>query len=67
MVWLTIPFAPGTNALPNITAYPALRDRLPCKCFNRATHPQLLARLFSGDSIDSAIAWARNELEGFIR
>jgi hypothetical protein len=27
----------------------------------------LLAKLFSGQSIDEAISWARNELEGFVR
>ena len=60
------PIRPWHNASPNITAYPAPRE-IAVQMYNRATHPQLLSRLFSGNSIDSAIAWAKNEIEGFIR
>jgi ABC-type glycerol-3-phosphate transport system substrate-binding protein len=60
------PLRPWHNALPNITAYPAPRD-IAVQMYNRGTHPTLLSKLFSGQSIDEAIAWAKNELEGFVR
>ncbi len=60
------PIRPWHNAKPNITAYPAPRD-IAVQIYNRATHPTLLAKLFSGESIESAIKWAKNELEGFVR
>jgi hypothetical protein len=60
------PIRPWHHALPSITAYPAPRD-IAVQMYNRGTHPTLLAKLFSGQSIDEAISWARNELEGFVR
>jgi ABC-type glycerol-3-phosphate transport system substrate-binding protein len=60
------PIRPWHNALPNITAYPAPRD-IAVQMYNRGTHPTMLAKLFSGQSIDQAISWAKNELEGFVR
>ncbi|MGE0221623.1 MAG: ABC transporter substrate-binding protein [Acetobacteraceae bacterium] len=35
--------------------------------WNRAVVPGMVAKLFSGQSIDDSIAWARQELEGFVR
>jgi len=35
--------------------------------WNRGTVPTMVAKIFSGDTIDQAIAWAKDELEGFIR
>ncbi len=60
------PIRPWHNAQPNITAYPAPRD-IAVQMYNRGTHPTLLAKLHSGQSIDQAISWAKNELEGFVR
>jgi len=60
------PIRPWHNALPSITAYPAPPD-IAVQMYNRGIHPTLLAKLHSGQTIDQAIAWARNELEGFIR
>jgi ABC-type glycerol-3-phosphate transport system substrate-binding protein len=60
------PIRPWHNALPSITAYPAPRD-IAVQMYSRAIHPTLLAKLYTGSTIDQAIAWARNELEGFIR
>ncbi len=60
------PIRPWHNAQPNITAYPAPRD-VAVQMFNRAVHPTLLAKLHSGETIDAAIAWARQEIEGFTR
>ena len=60
------PIRPWHNAKPNITAYPAPRD-IAVQMYSRGTHPTLIAKLHSGQSIDQAIAWAKNEIEGFIR
>jgi len=60
------PIRPWHNAKQNMTAYPAPRD-VAVQMFNRAVHPTMLAKLHSGQSIDQAIAWAKNELEGFTR
>ena len=60
------PIRPWHNAQPNITAYPAPRD-IAVQMYNRGTHPTMLAKLHSGQTIDQAIAWAKNELEGFTR
>ena len=35
--------------------------------WNRAVIPGMVAKLFSGQTIDQAIAWGKHELEGFIR
>jgi ABC-type glycerol-3-phosphate transport system substrate-binding protein len=60
------PIRPWHNAQPSITAYPAPRE-IAVQMYNRATHPTMLAKLFSGQSIDEVTSWARNEIEGFIR
>ena len=35
--------------------------------YNRAIHNQMLARIKEGQSIKQVIAWAKDELDGFIR
>jgi len=60
------PIRPWHNAKPSITAYPAPPE-IAVQMYSRAIHPTLLAKLYSGSTIDQAIAWARNELEGFVR
>jgi len=60
------PIRPWHNAKPNITAYPAPPE-IAVQMYNRGIHPTLLAKLHSGQTIDQALAWARNELEGFVR
>ena len=60
------PIRPWHNAKQNITAYPAPRD-IAVQMYNRAIHPTLLAKLHSGQTIKQALAWAKDELEGFIR
>jgi L-amino acid N-acyltransferase YncA len=35
--------------------------------YNRAIHNQMLARLKDGQTIPQVIAWAQDELEGFLR
>jgi len=60
------PIRPWHNALPSITAYPAPRD-IAVQMYTRGIHPTLLAKLHSHQSINQAIAWTHDELEGFIR
>ncbi|MBS0641818.1 MAG: extracellular solute-binding protein [Proteobacteria bacterium] len=60
------PIRPWHNAKQNITAYPAPRD-VAVQMYSRAIHPTLIAKLHSGQSIKQALAWAKDELEGFIR
>jgi ABC-type glycerol-3-phosphate transport system substrate-binding protein len=60
------PLRPWHHAKPNITAYPAPRD-IAVQMYHRGLHPMILAKLHSGQSIDEAIAWAKTEIEGFIR
>ncbi|MGE0221622.1 MAG: ABC transporter substrate-binding protein, partial [Acetobacteraceae bacterium] len=60
------PIRPWHKAQPSITAYPAPRE-IAVQMYNRAIHPTMLAKLHSGQSVDDAISWARNELEGFVR
>jgi hypothetical protein len=35
--------------------------------YSRAIHPTMLAKVQSGQSNKEVIAWAKNELEGFVR
>lgn len=51
-----VALAPGSPAPPDIAA----------KIISRATMPTMLAKLFRGSSIKDLIAWAQEELEGFI-
>jgi len=40
---------------------------LAVQIWNRGTIPTMVAKLFSGQTIDQTIAWAKDELEGFKR
>src|SRR5439155_25706918 len=46
--------------------YPAPTD-IAVQIYNRATIPTMWAKLHSGQSIPQVIAWAKQEVEGFIR
>ena len=50
-------FLTGSSAPPDIAV----------QMWNRAVIPGMVAKLFSGQTIDQAIAWGKHELEGFIR
>ena len=50
----------------NITGYPAPPD-IAAQMYARAIHPTMLAKVYSGQSNKEVIAWAKNELEGFVR
>ena len=60
------PIRPWHNALENITGYPAPPD-IAAQMYARAIHPTMLAKVYSGQSNKEVIAWAKNELEGFVR
>ena len=47
----------GSSAPPDLAA----------QMWNRGTIPTMVAKLYSGNSIDQTIAWAKQELEGFVR
>ena len=46
---------------------PPARRRSRCRCGTAAPIPTMVAKLYSGQTIDQAIAWAKDELEGFMR
>jgi hypothetical protein len=54
------------NATAHIAALPAPPD-IAVQIYNRGTMPTMFAKLQSGQSIDQVIAWANDELEGFVR
>ena len=60
------PIRPWHNAKPSLAAYPAPPD-IAVQIFNRAIIPSMWARLHDGQPIPQVIAWAKHELEGFIR
>ena len=49
-------YTPGSSAPPDIAV----------QLWNRGTIPTMVAKLVGGQSIDQSIAWARNEVEGFL-
>jgi ABC-type glycerol-3-phosphate transport system substrate-binding protein len=60
------PIRPWHEELPSLTADEAAPD-VAVQIYNRAIHNQMLARLKEGQTIPKVIAWAQDELEGFVR
>jgi ABC-type glycerol-3-phosphate transport system substrate-binding protein len=60
------PIRPWHNAQPSLTAFEAEPD-IAVQVYNRAVHNQMMARLKEGQSIKQVTAWAKDELEGFVR
>lgn len=60
------PIRPWHDAKPSLTAFEAEPD-IAVQVYNRAVHNQMMARLKEGQSIKQVIAWAKDELEGFVR
>jgi hypothetical protein len=50
-------YIPGSSAPPEIAV----------QMWNRAVIPGMVAKLFAGQTIEQSIAWAREELQGFMR
>ena len=60
------PIRPWHNARPSVAGYPAPPE-FAIPLFNRATIPTMWAKLHSGQSIKQVIAWAKDEISGFVR
>jgi ABC-type glycerol-3-phosphate transport system substrate-binding protein len=60
------PIRPWHNSLESFTGYPAPPD-IGAQIYSRAIHPAMWAKVQSGQSNQEVIAWAKNELEGFVR
>ena len=60
------PIRPAHKAMPWVAMSPAPAE-IAVQAYNQGTHSTMLAKLKSGQSIDQTIAWAQNELEGFVR
>jgi ABC-type glycerol-3-phosphate transport system substrate-binding protein len=60
------PIRPWHNAIPNMAGYPAPPE-IAVQIWNRAVQPTMFAMLLSGQSINQVIAWATQEVEGYMR
>jgi hypothetical protein len=61
------PRAKAADLVASIACAPA-RPRLPTQLYSQATMTKMIARCTQqGESIDQAIAWASDEIEGFMR
>ncbi len=60
------PMRPWHNAKPSLTAAEATPE-VAVQIYNRAIHNQMMARLKQGDKIPQVLAWAQDEIEGFMR
>ena len=60
------PIRPWHDSQESITGYPAPPD-IAAQMYSRAIHPTMLAKVHTGQSNKEVIAWAKNELEGFVR
>ncbi len=57
---------PHHHSSPHIAAFPAPPE-IGVQIYNRGTPSTMFSKLQSGDSIPQVIAWAKAELEGFVR
>jgi ABC-type glycerol-3-phosphate transport system substrate-binding protein len=60
------PVRPSHHAEQNTPGFPAPPD-IAVQMYQRGVYPAMLARLQSGQSIPQVIAWAKDEVEGFVR
>lgn len=61
------PIRPWHNATPSIAGYPAPPD-IAVQIYNRATMTTMVAKMTQGgQSVKDVIAWAKDELEGYMR
>jgi len=60
------PLRSASGQKPSLTAMEASPD-IAVQIYNRGIHNQMLARLREGQTIPQVIAWAQDELEGFVR
>lgn len=60
------PIRAAHHAEPDVAGAPAPPE-IAVQIYNRGIMPLMLARLFNGQSVSEAIAWAEAELQGFMR
>lgn len=60
------PIRPWHKAEPSLTAAEATPD-VAVQVYNRGIHNQMMSRLQQGQSIKTVLAWAKDEIEGFMR
>lgn len=60
------PLREASGQQPSLAASEAAPD-VAVQIYNRAIHNQMLARLREGQTIPQVIAWAQDELDGFVR
>ncbi len=60
------PVRKSHNMETHMAALPAPPD-IAVQIYNRGTMPTMFAKLLSGQSIPQVVAWAKEELEGFVR
>jgi ABC-type glycerol-3-phosphate transport system substrate-binding protein len=65
-VFFNYPLRPWHQAIALTAGWPAPPD-VAAQIVSRATMPNMLAKIYSGQSNEEVIAWAQNELEGFVR
>jgi ABC-type glycerol-3-phosphate transport system substrate-binding protein len=60
------PIRPSHHAERDVAGAPAPPE-IAVQIYNRGIMPLMLARLFNGQSVSEAVAWAEQELQGFTR
>lgn len=60
------PIRPWHDAIPSLAAAPAPAD-IAVQIYNGAVLPTMLAKLKSGSSIKDVVAWADNEVQGYMQ
>ena len=60
------PIRPWHNSQESLTGYPA-PPAIGARIWARAIHPTMWAKVMTGQSNEEVIAWATNELQGFMR
>jgi hypothetical protein len=60
------PIRPWHDSQPSVASFPS-RPEYAIPMTSRGTIPAMWGRLHSGQSIEQVIAWARDEIEGFMR
>jgi ABC-type glycerol-3-phosphate transport system substrate-binding protein len=60
------PIRPWHGAQPSLTSSEAAPD-VAVQIYNRAVHNQMLARMKNGQPIKQVLAWAKDEIQGYLR
>jgi ABC-type glycerol-3-phosphate transport system substrate-binding protein len=65
-VFFNYPMRPWHQAVALTPGWPA-PPSVAAQMVSRATQPNMLAKIYTGQSVNDTIAWAREEVEGFMR